>query len=728
MLVVALLSGGKDSCFNMLNCVANGHTIVALANLRPPVAEGKDELDSYMYQTVGHDAIDMYADCMGVPLFRREITGKSLARDADYNVTQHDEVEDLLELLKDVQKAFPDVQGVSSGAILSSYQRVRVENVCARLGLTSLAYMWRREQDELMQEMVSVGLDAVLIKVASLGLTERHLGKSLKEMYPHLLNMHDRFGAHICGEGGEFETLTLDCPIFKKRIVFDEVKIVTHSDDAIAVVAYLQISCAHTEPKDPAEIGLTDEARGVLLRNPMAAEPEIPTAWTLDLSKEDVARKTLLATDIPPETPLPSDYRPCLRSSGSYLTISGFTTYGLPTPPATKSVETETAEIMTYIQSQLAAHELGWDAVVMIHVYIRDMALFARFNAVYATYLGLNPPPRVTVQACVPAPDATVQIDVVASRTRKETLHVQSVSYWAPANIGPYSQAATVGEQVYTAGQIGLIPAAMQLPESGELSFATETFLSLRSLSRVADAVGCNLDTDEAICVAYITDASRADEARKAWNMKHTTGSPLLVVTVPGLPRGAQIEWAALFTVPPKPVIIDSSDEEAEDALEVVQVARTTSKFVDIDDTGSCTASAWTRGRVFTFAGTASAPPPSSSSAPITLPLISALLRTLATTALDAAASILPGPRRNHHNHQQPLHRAVIAVRLFCNDEIPLAWVRRAVADLAAPAEGGAGGGGGGGGGVLGDVPVSVVMVRSVEGGALMGLVGHGER
>lgn len=35
MRVVALVSGGKDSCFNILQCVTAGHEIVALANLRP---------------------------------------------------------------------------------------------------------------------------------------------------------------------------------------------------------------------------------------------------------------------------------------------------------------------------------------------------------------------------------------------------------------------------------------------------------------------------------------------------------------------------------------------------------------------------------------------------------------------------------------------------------------------------------------------------------------------
>ncbi len=35
MKVVSLVSGGKDSCYSMLQCVAAGHEIVALANLRP---------------------------------------------------------------------------------------------------------------------------------------------------------------------------------------------------------------------------------------------------------------------------------------------------------------------------------------------------------------------------------------------------------------------------------------------------------------------------------------------------------------------------------------------------------------------------------------------------------------------------------------------------------------------------------------------------------------------
>ena len=46
-------------------------------------------------------------------------------------------------------------------------------------------------------------------------------------------------------------------------------------------------------------------------------------------------------------------------------------------------------------------------------------------------------------------------------------LHVQSISAWAPACIGPYAQAACGGRVLHLAGQIGLDPASMQLVQGG---------------------------------------------------------------------------------------------------------------------------------------------------------------------------------------------------------------------------------------------------------------------
>lgn len=57
------------------------------------------------------------------------------------------------------------IEAVAVGAILSDYQRIRVENVCGRLNLVSLAYLWRRDQTELIQEMINCQVYAIIIKV-----------------------------------------------------------------------------------------------------------------------------------------------------------------------------------------------------------------------------------------------------------------------------------------------------------------------------------------------------------------------------------------------------------------------------------------------------------------------------------------------------------------------------------------------------------------------------------
>ena len=91
---------------------------------------------------------------------------------------------------------------------------------CSRLGLVSLSYLWRKPQEELLDEMIKAGMNCVLIKTASMGLfPKKHLGKTLAELQPTFMKLKDSAGLNVCGEGGEYESLTLDCPLFKKRIV-----------------------------------------------------------------------------------------------------------------------------------------------------------------------------------------------------------------------------------------------------------------------------------------------------------------------------------------------------------------------------------------------------------------------------------------------------------------------------------------------------------------------------
>ena len=73
---------------------------------------------------------------------------------------------------------------MASGAIFSNYQRLRVENVCQRLGLFSVGYLWLRDQDTLLQEMIDSEMNAIIVKTCSMGLKEAHLGKSIQELQP----------------------------------------------------------------------------------------------------------------------------------------------------------------------------------------------------------------------------------------------------------------------------------------------------------------------------------------------------------------------------------------------------------------------------------------------------------------------------------------------------------------------------------------------------------------
>lgn len=248
MKVLALISGGKDSTFNMMKCVEHGHELIALGNMYP--ADGIEELDSYMYQSVGHDVIEAYSECLGLPLYRRPITGAPRNLQYDYEPTAEDEVEDLYELIKMVKDRHPDLEAVSSGAIFSTYQKNRVENICDRLGLVSLAYLWEREQKALITDMIESGLEAILIKVATYGLNGDDLGKTLAEMKPKLFALEAKVGINVCGEGGEFESLTLDCPLFRRRLVIDESKKIVHRDQMDAPVVFLKLLKWHTESKE----------------------------------------------------------------------------------------------------------------------------------------------------------------------------------------------------------------------------------------------------------------------------------------------------------------------------------------------------------------------------------------------------------------------------------------------------------------------------------------------
>lgn len=531
MKFVALVSGGKDSCFNILHCLANGHELVCLANLFPPPT-GEEEIDSFMYQTVGYDALQYYAKCIGKPLYSQMITGTAANQKLEYAETDNDETEDLYKLLSSVKEKHPDVEAVSVGAILSNYQRTRVENVCNRLGLTSLCYLWQRDQAELMQEMCKSGLEAILIKVAALGLKDRHLGLTLQQAYPILSDLNAKFGVNVCGEGGEFETLVLDAPFFRYgRLVVREKEVVRHTSDE---VWYLKLK-VEVEEKVPPLAEPKNWARYItqppLLQIPFSGFADEVTAdgsakLTANGSEADIATSCV--------------WKPNCKLIGSKIYVNNLSS-------SAETVRQQIKDIFAQLSDFLAAHNCTFVNVQSVDLFVGNMDNFGEINSIYQSYFTKPlPPARCCVQASLPeGTHALMSAKVIPDMAQKLGLHVQSRSYWAPSNIGPYSQTIMDYEEgtAYLSGQIPLIPKNMTLCSSPQGKAAS---LALQHLSRVEEVTGYN---ETLLLTAYIkSDSWLSTVARiqKKYMKESKYADNFVIAQIEELPKAAPVEWSGI--------------------------------------------------------------------------------------------------------------------------------------------------------------------------------------
>ena len=548
MKFVALLSGGKDSCYNVMVGQRHGHDLVCLANLVPPASAG-EEMNSFMYQTAAHNAIPHLADCFGVPLLRREISGDACCQALDYSPTTGDEVEDLYVLLAEVKAQYPEVQGVSCGAILSTYQRLRVEHVCQRLGLTVLSYLWQRNQAQLLDEMLASGVDAVLVKVAGAGLEpHKHLGKSLGAMRGTLEALHAKFGLDLCGEGGEYETLVLDCPAFQRRLVLDETDVLL--DDEDCSVGNLRISACHTEAKllpplpwpspspFPSSNVSAATARATAVASALGPAPAPAPAPASGSQPRPAASGWLQTSNLAPFVACRANRDGLAQTATAFpfsiSQVAGSTADADKTAAAQRQTRQVLERLALSVTRQMGARSLA--DTVFVHLYLSDMALFVAVNEVYCQYFGADPPSRSCVQMplppgvlvcadCMLLLDSHVGFDapppppeeeagsqlqdrVCVTQGRRSTLHVRSISEWAPTCIGPYAQANTLCEHlVLVAGQIALLPETMSVwssPGGHSLRGATEQLsLCLKHADNVL-GVSNSATRKVFVCTVYV--------------------------------------------------------------------------------------------------------------------------------------------------------------------------------------------------------------------------------
>lgn len=195
-----LFTGGKDSTYSAF-LASKQNEIACLINL---VSENKD---SYMFHTIGSDVLGKQAEAMGFPLERFYTKGEKEL-----------ELADLKNAISSAKEKY-GITGVVSGAIASNYQKSRVDSICRELGLESVAPLWGIDQGDYLKALLTESFEVVIIKVSAGGLGEEWLGRKIDDAaISELLKLRDKFGINVSGEGGEYESFVLDCPIFYKRL------------------------------------------------------------------------------------------------------------------------------------------------------------------------------------------------------------------------------------------------------------------------------------------------------------------------------------------------------------------------------------------------------------------------------------------------------------------------------------------------------------------------------
>jgi len=195
--VGALFSGGKDSTYAAYVATQRGWDLATLLSILP------EDRESMLFHVPNLHLTPLLAEAMDRPLLQE---------------TAAPGEEGELDALRRIFRR-ADVDGIVVGAIASDYQHERVNRVAEQVGLRVFAPLWRHDPRRLVRDYLAAGFEIVFSSVSAEGLDASWLGRRWDDrVVEDLLALHESKGVHPCGEGGEFETLVLDGPMFRQRV------------------------------------------------------------------------------------------------------------------------------------------------------------------------------------------------------------------------------------------------------------------------------------------------------------------------------------------------------------------------------------------------------------------------------------------------------------------------------------------------------------------------------
>jgi len=201
-----LLSGGKDSVYSAY--LANKEHELACA-----ITIKSKNKESYMFHTPNIDLVHLQAKAMNLPLIVVETEGE-----------KEKELKELYQAIAQAKKE-QDIEGIVSGAVASQYQASRIQKICHELDLWCFNPLWQMNQVQLLEELLKHKFETIIGGVFAYPFTKELLGKVIdKQVVEELKDAQKKYKVNPAGEGGEIETLVVDCPLFKQKISILEAK------------------------------------------------------------------------------------------------------------------------------------------------------------------------------------------------------------------------------------------------------------------------------------------------------------------------------------------------------------------------------------------------------------------------------------------------------------------------------------------------------------------------
>jgi len=208
MKIAALFSGGKDSTFAVYLAREHGHEISCLISIF------SENPESYMFHTPSISKVKKQAETANIPLIIQKTKGE-----------KETELKDLTSAIQKAKSNY-EIDGVITGTMESAYQSSRIQKICDILDLDCFNPLWQKDQFEILKNLIENNFEIIITGVYAFPLDETWLGRTIDKTFLEDVKMlYDTYKINPAGEGGEFETFVLNCPLFTSALEICDKKI-----------------------------------------------------------------------------------------------------------------------------------------------------------------------------------------------------------------------------------------------------------------------------------------------------------------------------------------------------------------------------------------------------------------------------------------------------------------------------------------------------------------------